>query len=396
MHRVIRHINVVDIETGEIKERVNVFIEGSTIANIALEENIPDLDRWEVIDLEGCFLTPGLIDVHAHLIWSGGEDPVRTVDEEGIQVSLLRAAFNARETLEAGITTIRDLGSNENVAIAVARAIDKGYIVGPRVFASGCTIIMTGGHDPFWGVQVDGEREAMKAVRKQISAGAKLIKVSATGGVYGRSEGEEVGTAELTEKELKAICEEAHRFGLKVAAHAISEEGIWNCIKAGIDTIEHGHFLTDSAMEEMVQKGIYWVPTLFVYRQIANGENIPPYAREKAQEIVGVHRDAFNKALTKGVPLAAGSDAGAPNTPHTSLLNELESMVDYGGTPLAALKAATHSAAQALGMERHLGSVEVGKKADLLVVSGNPLDNITNLRDVVLVMKDGETVRLDR
>ena len=396
MHKVIRHINVVDVETGVIKERVNVFIEGSTIANIALEENIPDLDRWEVIDLEGCFLTPGLIDVHAHLIWSGGEDPVRTVDEEGIQVSLLRAAFNARETLEAGITTIRDLGSNENAAIAVARAIDRGYIVGPRVFASGCTIIMTGGHDPFWGVQVDGEIEAMKAVRKQISAGAKLIKVSATGGVYGRLEGEGVGTAELTEKELNAICEEAHRFGLKVAAHAISEEGIWNCIKAGIDTIEHGHFLTDSAMDEMVQKGTYWVPTLFVYRQIANGENIPPYARKKAQEIIGVHRDAFNKALTKGVPLAAGSDAGSPNTPHTSLLNELESMVDYGGTPLAALKAATHSGARALGMECHLGSIEVGKKADLLVVSGNPLDNITKLRDVVLVMKDGETVRLVR
>lgn len=116
-------------------------------------------------------------------------------------------------------------------------------------------------------------------------------------------------------------------------------------------------------------------------------------AREKAQEIIGVHRDAFNKALTKGVPLAAGSDAGSPNTPHTSLFNELESMVDYGGTPLVALKAATHSAAHALGMDRHLGSIEVGKKADLLVVSRNPLENISNLRDVVLVMKDGETVR---
>ena len=247
MSTLIRNINLIDPETGSVREKVNVLITGTTIANITKNEDTTTYDSRDVMNLEGYFLTPGLIDLHAHLIWSGGQDPVRTVDEEGIQVSLLRAAFNARETLEAGITTIRDLGSNENGAIAVAKAIDSGYTIGPRVFASGCSIIMTGGHDPFWGVQVDGEVEAVKAVRKQILAGAKVIKVSATGGVYGRLEGEAVGTAELTEKELKAICEEAHRFGLKVAAHAISEEGIWNCIKAGIDTIEHGHFLTDSA-----------------------------------------------------------------------------------------------------------------------------------------------------
>jgi imidazolonepropionase-like amidohydrolase len=219
-----------------------------------------------------------------------------------------------------------------------------------------------------------------------------VIKVSATGGVYGRLEGEEVGTAELTERELKAIRDEAHRFGLKVAAHAISEQGIENCIRSGIDTIEHGHFLTENQMGRMIEKGMWWTPTLFVYRQIAQGDTIPPYAMEKARRIVDIHRDAFRKAVARGVPIVAGSDAGSPNTPHTSLLNELECMEEYGYQPIEILRAATSRAAQALGMEAQIGSIEVGKKADLVVVSRNPLENITNLRNAVLVMKGGETL----
>lgn len=369
-------------------------MEDDTIVKISKDTNVTDKDDWEIIDCEGYFILPGLIDLHTHLIWSGGDDPVRTVEDEGIQLSLLHAVYNGNKNLEAGITTVRDLGSNENTAIALAKAVERGYISGPRIITGGCSIIMTGGHDPFWGVQADGEVEVVRAVRRQISLGAKVIKVSATGGVYGRIEGEEVGTAELTYKELKAICDEAHRFGLRVAAHAISEEGICNCIKAGIDTIEHGHFLTEKAMDQMIEKNIFWVPTLFTYRQIAKGEDVPYYAAQKAKKIVGRHRDTFIKALQKNVPFAAGSDAGSPaGVDHPSLLGELQSMVEYGCKPIVALKAATIYAAQALGMEKYIGTLEVGKKADILAISKSPLDDIKNLSDVILVMKDGEIVK---
>lgn len=242
MGKIFRKVNLVAAINEIIIEKVNVFIEGSAIVQILNDEKITDKDNWEVNDYDGYFIVPGLIDLHTHLIWSGGDDPVRKVEEEDTQLALLHAVCNGNKNLKAGIATVRDLGSNENTALNLAKAIERGFVSGPRIIACGCTIIMTGGHDPFWGVQADGEVEVIKAVRRQILAGAKVIKVSASGGVYGRIEGEDVGTAELTYKELKAICDESHRFGLKVAAHAISEEAIWNCINAGIDTIEHGHF----------------------------------------------------------------------------------------------------------------------------------------------------------
>lgn len=393
MGKIYRRVNLVDVINETITEKVNVFVEGNTIVQISNEERVIDKDNWEIIDFEGCYMVPGLIDLHTHLIWSGGDDPVRTVEEEGIQLALLHAVYNGKKNLKAGITTVRDLGSNENAALSLAKAIERGFVSGPRIIACGYSIIMTGGHDPFWGRQVDGEVEAVKAVRKQVLAGAKVIKVSATGGVYGRLEGEEVGTVELTYKELKTICDEAHRFGLKVAAHCISEEGIWNCIRAGIDTIEHGHYLTEDAMDQMIEKGIFWIPTLFTYRQIAKGEGVPLYAAEKSRKIVDMHREAFIMALQKKVPFAAGSDAGSPaGVDHPSLLGELQSMVEYGCKPITALKSATTYAAKALGMENYIGTLEIGKKADAVVISQNPLDNISNLSKIIAVVKDGKIV----
>jgi imidazolonepropionase-like amidohydrolase len=248
---------------------------------------------------------------------------------------------------------------------------------------------MTGGHDAFWGIEADGPYEILKAVRRQVFAGARVIKISATGGVYGRMEGESVGTAEFTAEEIGTVCDEAHRFGLTVAAHAISEHGIANCIAGGIDTVEHGHFLTEEQMEVMIGKNIIWVPTLFVYRRIAHGDHTPDYARQKALEIVDVHRETFKKALNKGVSIACGSDAGSPETPHTALLDELETMVAYECSPIRALRSATITAAAAMGMEDTIGSIEIGKKADLLAVSHNPLTDIANLRNVIMVIKEG-------
>lgn len=180
---------------------------------------------------------------------------------------------------------------------------------------------------------------------------------------------------------------------MKVAAHAISEEGVWNCIEAGVDTIEHGHFLTEAAMNKMIEKGIYWIPTLYVYRQIAEGKDLPAYAVKKAKKIVDIHRQAFINAITTKVSIACGSDAGSPNTPHGSLINELEYMVEYGYQPLEALKAATVTAAHAIGMEQDIGSLEVGKKADILILKESPVENISNLRDLRIVIKGGDVVR---
>lgn len=394
MWKLLRNINLVDVVNETIMEKVNVLIEGNCIAQISkseIEINIDKKDEYEIYDYDGYYILPGLIDMHVHLIWSGGDDPARKVEEEGIQLALLHAAYNANKTLRAGITTVRDLGSNEDTVLSLAKAIDKGFVSGPRVIACGCTIIMTGGHDPFWGIQADGEVEVVKAVRRQVDKGAKVIKVSATGGVYGRIEGEDVGTSELTYKELKAICDEAHRFGLKVAAHVISESAILDCIRAGIDTIEHGHFLTEDAINQMIEKNIYWVPTLFIYKEIAKGDGVPEYAAEKSKRIIDKHRNAFLMGLKMNVPFAAGSDAGSPaGADHPSLLSELNAMVDYGCNTMTAIKSATLNAAKALGMEKYIGSLEIGKKADAVIVSENPLENISNLNKIVQVIKDGK------
>lgn len=394
MTTLLKKVTLIDVVSHTVTRDSNIVIDGDTIVEISSEDLKTDTDKCDIIDLDGCFAIPGLIDLHTHLIWSAGNDPVRTVEDEGLQVSLLRAASNARKTLETGITCVRDLGSNDNTTIALSAAVSRGYVQGPRIISCGCTIIMTGGHDPFWGEEADGQEELIKAVRKQIHKGAKVIKISATGGVYGQQEGEDVGTAELTRDEIAVICREAHRFGLKVAAHAISEAGIWNCIEAGVDTIEHGHYLTKSAMSRMVEKGIFWVPTLYVYRQIAEGKDLPSYAVKKARRIIDIHRQAFTDALASGVSVASGSDAGSPGTPHGSLINELEYMVEYGCQPFEALKAATITGARAIGMEHDIGSLEVGKKADILIVNKNPLENISNIRDLRFIMKGGEFIHL--
>jgi imidazolonepropionase-like amidohydrolase len=216
-----------------------------------------------------------------------------------------------------------------------------------------------------------------------------VIKISATGGVYGRSEGESVESTELTGEEIRVICSEAHRFGLKVAAHAISEEGIWNCIENGVDTIEHGHFMTEAAMDAMKEKNMTWVPTLYVYRQIAEGKDLPAYAVKKARRIVDIHSQAYKDGMKAGVRIGAGTDAGSPNTPHGSLLNELETMVECGCPPEEAVRTATLNGAHALGLEKEIGSLENGKKADILILHQNPLENIANLQKIYCIIKDG-------
>ncbi len=345
-----------------------------------------------VVDAKGAYLLPGLIDLHVHLVWDGGQDPVATLERERREETLLRAVGHARQTLEAGITTVRDLGSVDDLVIDLAEAVERCHVVGPRIVASGRTIIMTGGHDPFWGIMADGPADVLKATRRQLYRGAAVIKVSATGGVYGRARGESVSDEELSYEELRIIVEEAHKRGIPVAAHAIGLSGIRNAVQAGVDTIEHGHQLTLELARELAGRDGTMVPTLFVYQQIAEQAGIPAYAQTKAKAIVDEHRRAVRLAQEAGLRIGAGSDAGSPLTPHGALIDELLALVDAGMSPGDALRAATQDAARILGLGHELGRVEPGYLADLVLVPENPLVDLGRLRSVSSVWQEGHLV----
>ncbi|WP_088032119.1 metal-dependent hydrolase family protein [Evansella clarkii] len=365
-----------------------VWVKEGKIRRVLPEKELPE--SLKTYEHNNKYLVPGLIDLHVHVMWDGSGDPVATHEKEGYEQMIIRAAANCQKYIQQGITAIRDLGSIEDIALHTAKAIDRGLINGPRLIASGKTLTMTGGHDPFWGRFCDGKDEALKGTREQIYKGAKVIKVSATGGVYGREEGEKVDHVELTFDELKVICEEAHRFGLKVASHAIGREGMKNSILAGVDTIEHGHFLDEELAGQMMEKGTAWIPTLFIYQEIARREDIPSYAREKAAQIISYHEEAFRKFFDSGILIGAGSDAGACNAPHTSLLEELKTMESFAGSRRDILKTATSNAGKILGMK--LGQIETDYEADFLILKENPLDSLEALNSIDKVYKGGVEV----
>jgi imidazolonepropionase-like amidohydrolase len=378
----------------ETQPGVDILIQHGRIAAVAPAGQRRAQGNVAVMELDRRFVMPALIDMHVHLVWSGSPDPAEVVEREGEQLTTLRAMANAQAQLSAGVTAVRDLGGNWDIALTVSKAIDAGYLMGPLVIASGKTVIMTGGHDPFWGVPSDGPDAVLHAVRRQISLGAGVIKVAATGGVYGRPHGEEIGQSELTREELAVAVTEAHRFGLRVAAHALGREGIANAVSAGVDTIEHGTFLDDELIAEMQRRGTVLCPTLAIYRRIADGERygIPAYAAAKAQRAVTAHRESFRMAREAGIPIIAGTDAGSCATPHPALIEELEVMREYGMPVEEVLAAATSTAARVLGQPA-LGTISPGQRADLLILDHNPLDDLSALRAPLRVLRSGRIVR---
>ena len=367
-------------------------------------------DRWVAIDdgrIEGVHptrpgsasetrevdvLVPGLIDTHVHLVWDGSADPVATLRAESEQELLVRAIENGRRQLEGGVTTVRDVGSVADIAITLARAVRSGRLRGPRVRASGRTVIITAGHDPFWGIEVDGVDACRSAVRTLRGKGADLIKVSATGGVYGQAVGERPGVAELSPAELSAIVEEAGRFDLPVAAHAVGREGIRNAIAAGVDTLEHGNRMDQETLEAAIERDVAYDPTLYVYREIANAtDGVPSYARENAQRVFEDHWEIARTAIASDVRIIAGSDAGSPRTPHPSLHRELACLVEAGMDESEALRAATLTPARELGSEG-LGRIEAGTPADLVGFAADPLERIEAVADPALVVRGGVVV----
>ena len=367
----------------------------------------------EVIDLGDATLLPGFIDAHTHLTSMYSEDyKQNTLDglQKPIAEQALDASVNARVTLMAGITTVRDVGSHDQLDAGLRNAIQKGDVPGPRMLVSVHNISATGGHcdrtdgyrqglfpetDPSVGV-INGADQARFAVRLNHKYGADVIKVCATGGVLSLTD--DVDTPQLTQEEMNAIVDEAHALRRKTAAHAHGAEGAKRAIRAGIDSIEHGSFLDDEALEMMKQRGTYLVPTLLaphgVQEKIDKGIYIPPAILAKAKAAIAAHSQTFKKALAKGIKIGLGTDAGV--YAHGRNTEEFHLMVDLGMKPIDALKAGTSADADLLGLSDKIGSLEAGKLADVVAVPGDPLENIRQTEHVFFVMKEGVIYRNDR
>ena len=384
----IQNIHVLDGK-NVLEGLYDVFIQNHRISKICVHDPASGGCEEEILDAAGRWLLPGLIDLHVHLTWNGKEDPAADITHSTREENMLETVSNALKYLKHGITSVRDLGSPDDAALHVGKAIEKGQIAGPRIFATGMSLIMTGGHDPFHGLSVDGPWEALKGVRTQVKKGAKVIKISATGGVYGRESGESVDDTELRQEEVDMIIDEAHRRKVPVTAHAIGEKGIRACLAAGIDCIEHGHFIQPDMARQMAEQNTALVPTLYVYRNLAQNPDIPAYARKKSLEVVQQHSKAANCACREGVLIGTGSDAGSPNTPHPSLLEEILAMEQAGFSRIDVLRAATSNAAKILGMNGKLGTVSEDAFADLLIIDGNPAEDLQALKVPYAVIADG-------
>jgi imidazolonepropionase-like amidohydrolase len=368
-----------------------VVVEGDRITQVVDDVRAP---RGRHIDLSGCTLLPGLINCHVHLCFGAEADPIRVLKDEPPALTALKVLRRAQETVEAGVTTVRDLGGREYVELAVRRAIAEGLFSGPRILGAGRPVCMTGGHGNWLGREADGPDDVRKAVREQLKAGADVIKLIATGGVM--TPGVEPGSPQLTLDEMRAAVEEAVKAGRRTAAHAQGSTGIADAVEAGITTIEHGIFLTDEILAAMKRRGVFLVPTLAAPAAISAGglaANIPDYMVRKSDAVVAAHVASFRRAHQAGARIAAGADSGTPLNFHGSLLPELELMVKYGMTPLEAIHSATSVAADALGLAGETGRLMEGYAADLLAVAGQPAERIGALSEVRLVLARGAIIK---
>ena len=341
----------------------------------------------EVIETQGT-LMPGLVDCHVHLCLSGGTDPGGEVQVTPLPVVALQGAAALRAHLAAGVTTVRDLGSVGGIAVALGRLVDAGRLPGPRVIAAGRALCITGGHGAFIGREVDGPWEVAEAVRSEMKAGATCIKVIATGGMM--TPGVEPGAPQMTLEEMRAAVSEATRAGRRVAAHAQGSAGIADALRAGVATIEHGIFIDADCLTLFQETGAYLVPTFSATDGILSGKDrgVPDFIVAKMEKAAGSHVASFQKALGAGVHVAAGTDGGTPLNPHGNLAHEIQAMVRYGMPVLEALAAATGHAAAALGRD-DVGVLAPGRRADLVALDGDPVDDVEAVEAVTWVMKDG-------
>jgi imidazolonepropionase-like amidohydrolase len=393
---VVRADRVLDPVSGELIADGWVRVVDGRIAEVGRGAGPAGVSTLELGDRT---LLPGLMDLHTHLASSIDGDWVNRPVRETAADAALRGAGNARTTLRAGFTTVRDVGSVGFVDVALAKAIAAGTIEGPRVIPVGYSLGITGGHcdttgyapgiaerGPEEGV-ADGVDEVVHAVRYQIKHGAQWIKTCATAGVL--SFESSVGAQQYSQAELEAMVEEAARHGVKVAAHAHGTEGILAAVRAGVASIEHGSMLSDEVIAEMIERGTYLVPTTYLADAI-DLEQLPPPVRAKAEAVLPIARESVRRAIAAGVKIAFGTDAAV--YPHGLNARELGALVERGMSPLAAIQTATVNAADLLGVADR-GSLAAGTLADLVAAPGNPLDDVTTLERIDFVMQGGRVVR---
>jgi imidazolonepropionase-like amidohydrolase len=403
---VLRADRWVDIDAGEVRSPAVIVVDGNRIASVNPAE-VPDGARE--IDLGDVTLLPGLMDMELNLLIGGPGGPEGLPNPmHGVQddpaYRTLYGAVNARTTLMAGFTTVRNLGLMVKTGgylldVALQRAIDQGWFPGPRIVPAGHAITPYGGHlDPTVfqrlapGVMplsigegiANGVGEVRACVRYQIRHGAKVIKVSASGGVMSHSTGP--GAQQYSDEEFAAIADEAHRAGIRVAAHAVGDSSIRACVKAGIDCIEHGFLATDDAIQLLVDHGTFLVSTTYLTEALAI-ERAAPELQKKAAEVFPLAQSMLPKAIKAGVKIACGTDA--PAVPHGQNAKEIVALVARGMTPMEALRAATVTSAELIQRDDELGRLEADYLADIIAVPGDPSEDITTTQDVSFVMKDG-------
>jgi imidazolonepropionase-like amidohydrolase len=398
---IVKTGHLLDVKSGRMLSGQVIVVEGDKIVSVGPAADTKISGEDHVIDLAGATLLPGLIDAHTHLTGDPSD-----VGYQGLAISLpretLTGAKNARTTLQAGFTTVRNVGARGYTDVALRDAINAGDVPGPRMLVSGPPLGITGGHcddnrlpSEYHATSdgvADGIEGVQRKVRENIKYGVDLIKICATGGVL--SLGDNPQASQYTLEEMEAIVADAHRLGRKVAAHAHGAQGILWASEAGVDSIEHGSYIDQGAIAEMKKNGTYLVPTLYLgdwFLANARRLNVPPAMLAKGEEVMPLARKNVANAFAAGVKVAFGTDAAV--YPHGLNAREFAVMVKLGLNPLQAIQAATINAADLLGWPGKVGVLEAGAWADMIAVDGDPLQDVTTLERVRFVMKGGEVVK---
>jgi imidazolonepropionase-like amidohydrolase len=392
---LVRAGHLLDVKTGKMLDDQTIVVVGDKIQSITPTNSAPAQPADKVVDLKGLTVLPGLIDVHTHLTYDTNFDPYHELTTTTAKEAINGVA-NARTTLMAGITSVRNVGAGGYSDVDLRDAVDSGQVPGPHMLVSGPPLGITGGHcdenllPASYHVTADGVADGISGVqhmvRKNIKYGADLIKICATGGVL--SKGDDPQASQYTLEEMKAIVADAHRLGRKVAAHAHGSQGILWATEAGVDSIEHGSYIDDAGIAAMKAHGTYLVPTLYLEDWLIEKGILPVFYKQKMIDVTAVAKSNIKRAMQAGVKIAMGTDAAV--YPHGLNAHELDVYVNQEGmTPLAALQSATMNAADLMNWTAKTGTLEPGKWADIIAVEKNPLQDIRTIENVKFVMKAG-------